>query len=165
MASFAEFLCDELPTVTIFIVSSILLNAVLLIRSFRLIIWKLYTYLIAIITFKFKRSVKEKHRYKRGSNDLETKDCIICLSEFKNGVEIRELICNHVFHFVCLKEWLRHQPATCPLCRNRAPIEDFGTEEEEEEESEPPIQQRRGFEAELIGYLSALQERHLYIKP
>ena len=46
--------------------------------------------------------------------------CPICLDEFHDGDEIcvsQNQQCRHVFHHVCIKEWLlRHEE--CPCCRN-----------------------------------------------
>ncbi|KAL3504675.1 hypothetical protein ACH5RR_034516 [Cinchona calisaya] len=49
---------------------------------------------------------------------LERVECSICLSEFEEGDEIRELECNHMFHNKCLEKWLQGCQATCPLCRS-----------------------------------------------
>ena len=48
--------------------------------------------------------------YKYTSN----KECIICLSEFEDGDELRQLRCHpsHVFHVNCI-----NRVSTCPLCR------------------------------------------------
>ncbi|CAI9778766.1 unnamed protein product [Fraxinus pennsylvanica] len=45
------------------------------------------------------------------------RECSICLSKYKN----RELlgclpVCNHIFHFDCIKIWSEFN-RTCPLCR------------------------------------------------
>lgn len=41
------------------------------------------------------------------------KMCLICHEEMEIG---KKLECSHVFHLVCLKEWLHRQQA-CPVCR------------------------------------------------
>ncbi|XP_024541036.1 E3 ubiquitin-protein ligase At4g11680 [Selaginella moellendorffii] len=43
-------------------------------------------------------------------------ECCICLSPYDDGVELRELPCNHHFHCSCIDKWLRIN-ATCPLCK------------------------------------------------
>ncbi|KAG8053193.1 hypothetical protein GUJ93_ZPchr0001g29666 [Zizania palustris] len=42
--------------------------------------------------------------------------CCICLSEFSNNEDLRELPCNHVFHLECVDKWLKIN-ALCPLCK------------------------------------------------
>ena len=44
--------------------------------------------------------------------------CSICLDDFEDGEQVRELRCHHIFHVQCVDEWLRTKDA-CPLC-NRA---------------------------------------------
>ncbi|KMT09215.1 hypothetical protein BVRB_6g133170 [Beta vulgaris subsp. vulgaris] len=44
-------------------------------------------------------------------------ECVICLSEFKEGEKVRILPkCNHGFHVKCIDEWLSSH-STCPTCR------------------------------------------------
>lgn len=42
-------------------------------------------------------------------------ECILCLAEYEDGDELRFLNCEHIFHVVCVDEWLRRNK-TCPLC-------------------------------------------------
>ncbi|KAK9757987.1 hypothetical protein RND81_01G198800 [Saponaria officinalis] len=46
----------------------------------------------------------------------EDAECVICLSAYDDGSEIRELPCRHHFHCDCIDKWL-HMNATCPLCK------------------------------------------------
>ncbi|XP_066389868.1 E3 ubiquitin-protein ligase At1g12760-like isoform X1 [Miscanthus floridulus] len=46
----------------------------------------------------------------------EDAECCICLCPYEDGVELRELPCNHHFHCSCIDKWL-HINATCPLCK------------------------------------------------
>ncbi|KAG0537210.1 hypothetical protein BDA96_03G128800 [Sorghum bicolor] len=46
-------------------------------------------------------------------------DCAFCLSAVRDGEEVRELRCRHVFHRACIDAWLVRPRATCPLCRDR----------------------------------------------
>ncbi|KAL9229661.1 hypothetical protein vseg_005105 [Gypsophila vaccaria] len=44
-------------------------------------------------------------------------ECVICLSEFKNGEKVRILPkCNHGFHVKCIDKWLSSH-CSCPTCR------------------------------------------------
>ncbi len=46
----------------------------------------------------------------------DKKECIICLSEFKNGDKFICLPCIHIFHAYCIQNWLKTQK-NCPLCK------------------------------------------------
>lgn len=41
--------------------------------------------------------------------------CSICLEEMYK--EIKETICNHIFHKECIEEWIKNNKNSCPLCR------------------------------------------------
>lgn len=43
--------------------------------------------------------------------------CSICLVEFDENDEIRQLRCDHVFHSECIDPWLLNGKAVCPVCR------------------------------------------------
>ena len=43
--------------------------------------------------------------------------CMICLSEFEDGETLRRLPCTHVFHQLCIDEWLLHRSTSCCLCK------------------------------------------------
>uniref|UniRef100_A0A1A9ZIK4 RING-type domain-containing protein n=1 Tax=Glossina pallidipes TaxID=7398 RepID=A0A1A9ZIK4_GLOPL len=44
--------------------------------------------------------------------------CAVCLDELELGSYVIELLCKHIFHELCIAEWLRLQKI-CPLCRSR----------------------------------------------
>ncbi|XP_021767328.1 E3 ubiquitin-protein ligase At1g63170-like [Chenopodium quinoa] len=46
----------------------------------------------------------------------EDAECVICLTSYEDGSELRELPCRHHFHCTCIDKWL-HINATCPLCK------------------------------------------------
>jgi hypothetical protein len=46
----------------------------------------------------------------------ENKICGICGDEMRNGCEIGELSCLHLFHIKCLEDWVRVEKS-CPVCR------------------------------------------------
>ncbi|XP_076933852.1 NEP1-interacting protein 2-like [Bidens hawaiensis] len=62
--------------------------------------------------FVFGNSCKKNKRF--GSHDS---NCAICLQDFKNREEGRELPnCRHMFHLICIDEWLVRN-GYCPVCR------------------------------------------------
>lgn len=43
--------------------------------------------------------------------------CVICLENFVDGESCRLFpVCNHIFHSVCIDQWLKEH-LTCPVCR------------------------------------------------
>ncbi|KAI4369022.1 hypothetical protein MLD38_017515 [Melastoma candidum] len=44
-------------------------------------------------------------------------DCAVCMSELREGEEVRVLGCRHVYHRGCLDQCLCHQVSSCPLCK------------------------------------------------
>ncbi|KAE8674093.1 acyl-protein thioesterase 2-like [Hibiscus syriacus] len=47
----------------------------------------------------------------------EDATCCICLVDYVDEDELRELPCQHVFHVECVDKWLKIN-ATCPLCKS-----------------------------------------------
>jgi hypothetical protein len=47
----------------------------------------------------------------------ETKECLICLENFKINDQVTKIHCNHIFHTTCIKEWLLKENSKCPVCR------------------------------------------------
>ncbi|KAL6140952.1 hypothetical protein ACLB2K_059244 [Fragaria x ananassa] len=43
--------------------------------------------------------------------------CSICLANYSDNDELRELTCLHVFHVECVDKWLKIN-ASCPLCKS-----------------------------------------------
>jgi len=50
------------------------------------------------------------------TNDLNHKNCSICLDEFNENELLFQLICNHYYHKKCINDWLQKN-RSCPLCR------------------------------------------------
>jgi hypothetical protein len=48
------------------------------------------------------------------NNNYSTKNCRICLVEFKNGNKLRRLPCLHIFHKKCIDHWLKDN-GKCPI--------------------------------------------------
>ncbi|KAF8088288.1 hypothetical protein N665_0546s0020 [Sinapis alba] len=44
-------------------------------------------------------------------------ECCVCLCDYEDGTELRELWCRHHFHEACIDKWLSIN-ATCPLCKS-----------------------------------------------
>ncbi|CAK9164749.1 unnamed protein product [Ilex paraguariensis] len=51
------------------------------------------------------------------------KECVICKEEMREGRDVCELPCEHLFHWLCILLWLRKRN-TCPCCRHRLPTDD-----------------------------------------
>ena len=49
-------------------------------------------------------------------NEVNEKECIVCLEEFKDTENISKLDCNHSYHDDCIQEWFQ-KDRSCPLCR------------------------------------------------
>ena len=66
------------------------------------------------------------HTFYKNAIDHKIKDgdkveCLICLMEYDNGNKIMTLVCNHMFHKDCAKDWLSKpqytgRPLVCPIC-------------------------------------------------
>ena len=51
------------------------------------------------------------------NNSFEQKECPITMMEFKEGEEISELPCKHVFNTQAITRWLKDENYKCPVCR------------------------------------------------
>ncbi|XP_057801393.1 E3 ubiquitin-protein ligase SGR9, amyloplastic [Salvia miltiorrhiza] len=54
-------------------------------------------------------------------------ECVICKEEMKEGRDVCELPCTHLFHWICILRWLKKRN-TCPCCRHRLPTDDLRRE-------------------------------------
>lgn len=65
-------------------------------------------------------AVKGCGRVVTWSSDARASDkqqqCMVCLGDFVDGEELRELPCGHHFHIGCVDEWLQRS-ALCPICK------------------------------------------------
>ena len=69
------------------------------------------------------------------SQDIETMDadqrkCSLCLEDYVPNDTLLRLPCQHEFHSDCIHDAVRHQHATCPICRTAFPTREL--------ESTPP---------------------------
>ncbi|CAK0833230.1 unnamed protein product, partial [Prorocentrum cordatum] len=46
-----------------------------------------------------------------GPSGSQQQQCMVCLSDFEAGDQVRRLPCGHVFHAPCIDEWLRRRDA------------------------------------------------------
>ncbi|XP_057472274.1 E3 ubiquitin-protein ligase SGR9, amyloplastic [Actinidia eriantha] len=51
------------------------------------------------------------------------RECVICKEEMREGRDVCELPCDHLFHWMCILPWLKKRN-TCPCCRYRLPTDD-----------------------------------------
>ncbi|EAR87604.1 zinc finger, C3HC4 type (RING finger) protein (macronuclear) [Tetrahymena thermophila SB210] len=51
-------------------------------------------------------------------------NCPICYIEFKEQDEQKELLCNHIFHSVCIDRWIIKNQK-CPMCRKSQDLEEY----------------------------------------
>lgn len=49
-------------------------------------------------------------------------ECVICKEEMRQGRDVCELPCEHLFHWMCILPWLRKRN-TCPCCRFQLPTD------------------------------------------
>ncbi|XP_057522150.1 E3 ubiquitin-protein ligase SGR9, amyloplastic [Amaranthus tricolor] len=50
-------------------------------------------------------------------------ECVICKEEMKQGRDVCQLPCQHLFHWMCVLPWLSKRN-TCPCCRFLLPTDD-----------------------------------------
>ncbi|CAI9765957.1 unnamed protein product [Fraxinus pennsylvanica] len=70
----------------------------------------------SMTSFKYK-----KHGLAQDKDQGNEYECVVCLSVFEEGEEVRKLLrCKHSFHAPCIDMWL-YSHSDCPLCRS--PVE------------------------------------------
>ncbi|KAL2945141.1 RING-H2 finger protein ATL52 [Bienertia sinuspersici] len=73
---------------------------------------------------KLKVMELESTLYKYKSKEEVEEECVVCLSVFEEGDDVRKLVrCSHKFHAPCIDMWL-YSHFDCPLCR--APVDGGG---------------------------------------
>ncbi|KAE8768918.1 ring-H2 zinc finger protein [Hordeum vulgare] len=80
------------------------------------------------MTYAEARALREKEAGDKGEDGTAVLECVVCLSEFEDGDQLRLLPnCSHTFHPDCIREWLAGH-VTCPVCRcSLAPEEPAAT--------------------------------------
>ncbi|KAF6171063.1 hypothetical protein GIB67_014643 [Kingdonia uniflora] len=57
------------------------------------------------------------------SVEVSSGECVICREQMKEGRDVCELPCQHLFHWICVLPWLKKRN-TCPCCRFQLPTDD-----------------------------------------
>ncbi|OWZ23418.1 hypothetical protein PHMEG_0001721 [Phytophthora megakarya] len=69
------------------------------------------------------QSPKEQLTPKTDDGTSENEDvCPICLIEFEDGEDVRNLPCKHIFHVACIDEWLKRN-TSCPMCKSNVDLD------------------------------------------
>ncbi|KAE8729561.1 E3 ubiquitin-protein ligase RING1 [Hibiscus syriacus] len=53
----------------------------------------------------------------------EFNQCAVCMDEFEEGTDAKQMPCNHLYHKDCILPWLEMHN-TCPVCRHELPTDD-----------------------------------------
>ncbi|KAL6615866.1 hypothetical protein ACP70R_038136 [Stipagrostis hirtigluma subsp. patula] len=68
--------------------------------------------LAALPRWRFKEPDVPRDR----EHDDQHEECCICLAQYREKEEVRQLPCTHMFHLKCVDRWLRII-SSCPLCK------------------------------------------------
>jgi len=83
---------------------------------------------------KLKRLEQIKEEFKKGeklNNKFQETNCAICIDELSNNSDQNSTLpCGHVFHKVCINEWLKKKEE-CPVCRKSTKREEDTSEKSE----------------------------------
>ncbi|XP_072925021.1 E3 ubiquitin-protein ligase arkadia-C-like isoform X1 [Hemitrygon akajei] len=64
---------------------------------------------------KYEKRTLETSEERKEASEVEEK-CTICLSPLEEGEDVRRLPCMHLFHQICVDQWLATSKK-CPICR------------------------------------------------
>ncbi|KAF9357328.1 hypothetical protein BGX34_009431 [Mortierella sp. NVP85] len=64
--------------------------------------------------------------------------CLVCMSDYEEGENLRALKCKHGFHQECIDKWLTTGANKCPICRAAAVVTESETPIAETEGAVPP---------------------------
>ncbi|KAK9408790.1 RING finger protein [Crotalus adamanteus] len=66
---------------------------------------------------KYKKRWPQEDKTEKEGEESDTEEkCTICLSVLEDGEDVRRLPCMHLFHQVCVDQWLATSKK-CPICR------------------------------------------------
>jgi hypothetical protein len=65
---------------------------------------------------EFKRMTEGKYSELYKTHKLTETVCTVCMSNFENNDIIKLTNCNHIFHPICLNDWIEENHS-CPVCR------------------------------------------------
>jgi hypothetical protein len=79
-----------------------------------------YTDVKNVVTDEILDENTQKLLFKNLDSNLKInyKTCSICIDDYDDESEIRQLKCNHIYHITCIDPWLLKESYKCPLCRN-----------------------------------------------
>ncbi|XP_068419570.1 E3 ubiquitin-protein ligase ARK2C isoform X2 [Eschrichtius robustus] len=66
--------------------------------------------------YKKRRPQDSKGKKEEGEESDTDEKCTICLSLLEDGEDVRRLPCMHLFHQLCVDQWLA-MSKKCPICR------------------------------------------------
>ncbi|MEJ1286019.1 ring finger protein 165 [Cricetulus griseus] len=66
--------------------------------------------------YKKRRPQDSKGKKDEGEESDTDEKCTICLSMLEDGEDVRRLPCMHLFHQLCVDQWLA-MSKKCPICR------------------------------------------------
>jgi hypothetical protein len=79
-------------------------------------------------------------------DNLNYRQCSICLEDYQVGDDIKQLPCNHYFHVSCLENWF-NVGNFCPICKYK--IEDVGSTTTDSSTEQLPESKKNGMDSRI----------------